>query len=383
MKAKHEACSFSLFAKSDFYENFKIYTGNSAKDTINNFIQSLIEEGKKLNDILVERIKEFKLPQLNDNEKSKFNNSNKCHFCNKEFSNEIKVRDHCHITGKFRGAAHQSCNLKVRTSLKIPIFFHNGSGYDFKHFIRKLYKIDKDLKIISQTEKKYISIKVRIEGTNIQFKFKDSYKFLLKSIDKSSKVLYNKEGINGFKNLCSHFKNQPDNLKELLVQKGVFPYSYLDSFDKLKSTEYPNYEDFYDNLKDTNIDIEDYKRGKKLWDYFKYKRENDSPELQQSCRTQARLGKFSFKEYMELYLTCDVLILSDCFESFRNLSLNYYGLDPAHYISTPSLSWDAMLKYSGIELELLTDQDMLLMFMEGIRGVLSCIMRRYDKANNK
>ena len=91
----------------------------------------------------------------------------------------------------------------------------------------------------------------------------------------------------------------------------------------------------------------------------------------------------SFKEYMELYLTCDVLILADCFESFRDLSLKHYGLDPAHYISSPGLSWDAMLKYTGIELELLTDQDMLLMIMEGIRGGLSCIMKRYVEANNK
>jgi hypothetical protein len=169
-------------------------------------------------------------------------------------------------------------------------------------------------------------------------------------------VLYDKDnaGIENFKNLTSHFKDLPIEILELLVQKFVFLYSYLDSFDKLESTEYPNYESFYDNLKDRNIDIKEYERGKKLWDYFKCK---------------------SFKEYMELYLTCDVLILADCFEGFRDLSLKRYGLDPAHYISSPGLSWDAMLKYTRIELELLTDQDMLLMIMEGITGGLSCIMK--------
>jgi hypothetical protein len=265
--------------------------------------------------------------------------------------------------------------LNVRTSLKIPIFFHNGSGYDFKHFIRKLYKIDRNIKIISQTEEKYFSISVKVEGTNIQFEFKDSLIFLLKSIDKSAKVLYDKDnaGIKNFKNLNSYFKDLPSEILELLVQKGVFPYSYLDSFDKLEFTEYPNYESFYDNLKDRNIELKEYERGKKLWDHFKCKTEQSSPELK----------KFSFKEYMELYLTCDVLILSDCFEEFRDLSLKHYDLDPAHYISSPGLSWDAMLKYTGIELELLTDQDMLLMIMEGIRGGLSCIMKRYVEANNK
>ncbi len=85
----------------------------------------------------------------------------------------------------------------------------------------------------------------------------------------------------------------------------------------MESTEYPNYESFFDNLKDKNIELKEYERGKKLWDYF-------------NCK--------SFKEYMELYLTCDVLILDDCFESFKELSLKHYGLDPAHYISSPGLS---------------------------------------------
>ncbi len=77
---------------------------------------------------------------------------------------------------------------------------------------------------------------------------------------------------------------------------------------------------------------------------------------------------------MELYLTCDVLILADCFELFRDLSIKYYCLDSTHYTWSPGLSWDAMLKYTEVELELLTDQDMLCMIMEGIRGGLPCII---------
>jgi len=84
--------------------------------------------------------------------------------------------------GELRGAAHQSCNLRIGTSLKIPVFFHNGSGYDFKHFIRKLYKIDKNLRVLSQTEETYFSIQVNVDETNMTFEFKDSLKFLLKSI---------------------------------------------------------------------------------------------------------------------------------------------------------------------------------------------------------
>ena len=139
LKARHEACAYSFLGVSSFYHNFKMYTGTSAKDTMSNFIQTFEEEGRKLNELLLKRLEEFKKPQLNNDDLLKFEKAEECHFCNKEFTkNDIKVRDHCHVTGKFRGAAHQTCNLNVRTSLKIPVFFHNGSGYDFKHFIRKL-----------------------------------------------------------------------------------------------------------------------------------------------------------------------------------------------------------------------------------------------------
>jgi len=371
LRARHEACAYSFYTISSkkFYNSFKIYTGKSAKDTMNHFVQTLNEEGQKLSQILTERLEKFKNHDLSLEEEKEFQNANDCHICKKKFSDiDIKVRDHCHITGKFRGAAHNVCNLRVRTSLKIPVFFHNGSGYDFKHFIRKLYKIDKDLKVLSQTEEKYYSISVNVAETNITFEFKDSLRFLLKSIDKSATVLYKKNsgGLNNFKNLVSFFRenftNISDEILELLVQKGVFPYEYLDSFERLNETEYPSFERFYDSLKEKHINEEDYNRGKKLFDYFKCK---------------------AFKEYMELYLRCDVLILADVFEAFRDMSMKHYGLDPAHYISSPGLSQDAMLKYTKAEPELLTDPDMLYMILEGIRGGLSGIMTRYVEANNK
>ncbi len=94
-----------------------------------------------------------------------------------------------------------------------------------------------------------------IEGTRLSFEFKDSLKFLLKSIDKSAKVLYEKDkaGIKNLKNLTNYFKDVSKDILELLVQKGVFPYTHLDSFSKLGSIEYPDYETFYDNLKDRTL----------------------------------------------------------------------------------------------------------------------------------
>jgi hypothetical protein len=131
---------------------------------MNSFVQTLIEEGQKLSELLLKRMEEFKKPRLSKDDWYKFIDAEKCHFCKKGFTDkdvrlgslftEIKVRDHCHITGELIGAGRQSCILKVRTRLKIPVFLHNGSGYDFKHFIRKFCKIDRNLRIISQTEVK-------------------------------------------------------------------------------------------------------------------------------------------------------------------------------------------------------------------------------------
>ena len=98
MKARHEACAYSFLGISTFYKNFKKYTGTSAKDTMNNFIQTLTVQGQKLNELLLERLEEFKKPQLNNDDLLKFEKAEICHFCNKEFTEtDIKVRDHCHV----------------------------------------------------------------------------------------------------------------------------------------------------------------------------------------------------------------------------------------------------------------------------------------------
>ena len=89
------------------------------------------------------------------------------------------------------------------------------------------------------------------------------------------------------------------------------------------------------------------------------------------------------KDYDNLYLKCDVLLLADVFEKFRNNSLGNYGLCPSHYLSAPSLSWDAKLKITTIKLELITDTEMYIFFEKGIRGGVSYISNRYTKANNK
>ncbi|XP_031783868.1 uncharacterized protein LOC103317258 isoform X1 [Nasonia vitripennis] len=149
---------------------------------------------------------------------------------------------------------------------------------------------------------------------------------------------------------------------ELLTRKGVLPYEYISSWDKLEECELPEKENFFSVLNDSHISDHDYKHAQNVWNTF---------NLQ-------TLG-----DYSDLYMKTDVLLLADVFENFRDQSIKVYGLDPAHYYTTPGFSWDAMLKLTGIQLKLLTDIDMVLFVERGIRGGLSQCSNRYATANHK
>ena len=132
--------------------------------------------------------------------------------------------------------------------------------------------------------------------------------------------------------------SEPQHL-DLLLQKGVYPYDYMDSWERFEETKLPPQKSFYNKLSESHISAADYKHGQRVWKAF-------------SCE--------SLGDYHDLYMRTDVLLLADVFESFRDLCLNYYELDPAHYYTTPNFAWDAMLKKTGKQLELLTDYDQYL-----------------------
>ena len=147
-----------------------------------------------------------------------------------------------------------------------------------------------------------------------------------------------------------------------MLRKGVYPYEYMDNWERLNETSLPSKESFYSNLNMENIDDIDYRHGNNVFKIFKLK----------------HLG-----EYHDLYVQSDTLLLADVFENFRNTCLKVYELDSAHFLSLPGLAWQACLKKTNIKLELLTDYDMLLMVEEGIRGGICHAIHRYAKANNK
>ena len=141
-----------------------------------------------------------------------------------------------------------------------------------------------------------------------------------------------------------------------------YPYEYMDSWDKFNETSIPNKESFYSNLTMENITETDYIHANKVFKTFKLNNLDD---------------------YHDLYVQSDTLLLADVFENFRKACIKTYELDPAHFISLSGLAWQACLKKTGVELELLTDYDMLLMIEEGIRGGICHAVHRCAKANNE
>ena len=288
-------------------------------------------------------------------------------FAKKKFGSDKKVKDHCHFTGKFRGAAHNICNMHFRKPKFTPVIIHNLSGYDSHLFVKNLGKTEGNIKCIPNNEEKYLSFSKDIvvdeyinkKGKKVkhEIRFIDSFKFMASSLASLVENLA-KSDLSKF----IHTKKEFGKKYVLMTKKGIYPYDYMNGIEKFFEEKLSPKEAFYSKLNDCGVSDEDYERAETIWKEFEIK----------------NLG-----EYHDLYLKSDVLLLADVFEEFRNICLENYSLDPAWYYTSSGLSWDALLKHSEVKLELLTDPDKLLLFEKGIRGGISMISNRYGQASNK
>ena len=292
---------------------------------------------------------------------------------------------------RLTGAAHSKCNLNYKVLKNIPIIIHNAS-YDAHFIINQLaIEFKGELNCIGDNMEKYITFSVPIKkecdnGKTIAYKlrFIDSFRFMstslselvdnmsgnfnsieCKSCTENNRCEQCKKLIEGFiEKFPSVYQFCNGNLNKfiLLLRKGVFPYEYMDSWEKFNENTLPSKEAFYSNLNLEDISDEDYAHAQKVWDVFETK----------------NLG-----EYHDLFVQSDKLLLEDVFEKCRNKCLKIYELDPAYFVSAPGLAWQAWLKKTEVKLELLIDYDMLLMIEKGIRGGICQATHRYAKTNNK
>ena len=409
---KHIPSGYSIFTRCSFDESknkLNYYRGN---DYMKNFCKDLRIHATKIINY------EKKNYSINNGTKKNYNDQKVCYICKKKFDTinkkNYKVRDHCHYTSKYRRAA---LNLRYKVPKEIPVVFHNGSTYDYHFIIKELVKeFEGNFDCLGENTENYITfsvpLKKKIQNKNLEIaykiKFIDSFRFMSSSlsklvdnlsegihnnkcadcksnldyvrITKNKKLLlkcfncniYYKKKVNNdlikkFKNTYSFCNNDTSSLERinkfvLLLRKGVYPYEYMDTWERFSEISLPSKEDFYSNLNMEVISEIVYRRANNVFKRFKLE----------------NLG-----DYQDLYVQSDTLLLADVFNNFRDMCIKEYELDPAHFLSLPGLAWQACLKKTNIELELLTDYDMLLMVEEGIRGGICHSIHRCAKANNK
>ena len=213
-------------------------------------------------------------------------------------------------------------------------------------------------KIIPKSTEKFLSFSL----DNV--KFLDSYQFLSASLDSLVKNL-RFSGLDSFKITKNVFEKKygkiEENALDILLRKATYPYEYLNSFQKFNEKRLPDKKYFYSTLNFSSVDDEKYLNTQFIWKYFR-------------CEN---IGDFHY-----LYVLLDSCLLADIFTCFRKKTLKIYGLDPCHYYSIPSLSWNAMLKYTNVEIELFRDIDMFLFIEKNIKGGISQTIKRYSSANN-
>ena len=288
--------------------------------------------------------------QITPQEEESFQLAEECWLCENPLD-DTKVRDHDHLTGKYRGAAHNICNINCKKSSSfVPIFFHNFSGYDchliFEELLTKAYNENYNPTIIPKSLENYVSVQVGC------LRFLDSYRFLSSSLDKLVKSLDNFP--------IMKLEGMSD---DLFKKKLAYPYEYLnlDNFQEpLNLTE----EDYWSTLTQSYPSDDDIKRTQELIE--KYKIRNG-------------------QELTMLYLKMDVLQLADVFENFVESSTREYKINPLYSYSLPGFTWKAGLKLTDKKLDFIKDKNLLLLLENNIRGGISSVMgdRHVQSDENK
>jgi len=356
-------CTFDDALSEPIY----IYQG---EDAGKQYIEYIINKQKQCNNIIQKLRYKYKYHNLTNDEEKHFKQQYKCYLCNIE-TKDLN-RDHCHLTGKYRGALCFECNINyndikrkkgfnVSYESELVVIFHNGKNYDFHFILQEASAYTNKIDVISQSFEKYS----KIEFNNIRFI--DSFNFMAESLENLTNNLKTEYNIiedyyyvdySNFKYTFEEFKiNTP-----LICKKGIYPYDYIDNIDKFKEG-LPAIEQFYNKLKNENINNDQYEHVKEVYKTF-------------NCKT--------LKDYHDLYLKSDVLFLTDICENFRKICNNNFNIDAFNYQSSPGMAWNAMQLITKQPLGLVYDDEKRLFLESSNRGGITMVGAiRQMKANNK
>ena len=307
---QHIPSEYSVYTSCLFDKSNNKLSYYRGEDCMRRFCKYLTDHAIKIIDC-----KKKDMIPLSKEEEDNYNKENICYICKKE-SNNDKVRDHCHFTGKYRGAAHNTCNLRYKIPNNIPVIFHNGSTYDYHFIIKELAsEFEENFECLGENTEKYITfsvpIKKRIKNENMdityKIKFIDSFRFmatsLSKLVDNLTDNIHNDKCVKCTSNLCfvnamnetlifecidckkeykkelnkkliERFSNVYEfcdydmNKFMVLLRKGVYLYEYMDEWDKFNEKKLPCKGSFYSNLTMEDISDTDYMHANNVFKKF-------------------------------------------------------------------------------------------------------------------
>ena len=309
-------CFYVVSRVEGFFMDPVTYVSQGEDDQVDRvFVEKLEGITKKI----YETFKDPKPMIFDEVAKRLHESQDECHACGEKFKGD-KVRDHCHYTGKYRGALHSKCNLRLKRTRTIPVFFHNLTRYDCHLFVKRLADSPGDVNCIPRNEEKYVTLNKNVlvdmivtddeKEVNVysHLKFVDTMNFMRTSLKK----LVGNMDKPSFKHTGKYFHGEE---LDLMLRKGVYPYEYMTGVQRLNEQSLPPKEEFASLLgaglvsdletiiAPSHISDEDYRHAQKVFEAF-------------CCENLA--------DYTELYCKSDVLLLADVFESFIDVCLEKY-----------------------------------------------------------
>ena len=383
-------------SKNRIYSHKTYLAESDTEDVAETFLKDIQQVGTKLRAILVKQQKKsfkFMLNAPDNISDDHIRQQKTCYFCDDplfptsetkypefedpQFNDKYEmhkkwrtVRHHSHETLEFIALAHSSCNLVAKANLSCPVFFHNLSMYDGHAVITALDKLGGAVSIIPNSGEKFMAINWTDNSTRKKHQakwdivFLDSYRFLNSSLSVQGKILA-QIGPDAFPTTKAIFEECYPHAKDhidLLYQKQVYPYDFVKSVQDFNYDRLPAQSEFYDRLRDEPLADDLYAYAGQVWDTF---------------------GIKSMGDWTRLYNLADVTILADAYLKFEEICFREFKLDPANFLSLPGVAWASALKYSKVELQLLTDNDTYQFVEMGLRGGFSGGGDlRYAEANN-